>query len=389
LNLVIIWKIKLPATKYLIVAAIISIMFSCTKKEENQSSETEKPLNENVASLNKEQIQNAGIKTALPEKKQISEILKLNGKIDVPPQNIVSISVPLGGYLKTTKLLPGTPVRKGEILAVMEDQQYIQLQQDFLTGKARVAFLESDYQRQKELNKSKSSSDKIFQQAESEYLSQQVMMKSLSEKLRLAGINPDKLSKDNISRSVNIYSPINGYVSKVNVNIGKYVSPTEVLFELINPTDIHLALKVFEKDLDKIKKGQRLLAYTNNTPEKKYECEIILISKDLSMERTAEVHSHFEHYEPGLLPGMFMNADIELNKRNVLVLPDDAIVTFEEKQFVFTPKGKDNFEMKQVKTGTSENGFTEIITKENLDNQPCVVKGAYSILMSIKNKSED
>ena len=375
--------------KYLIVAAIISIMFSCTKMEENQSSETEKPLNENVASPNKEQIQNAGIKTALPEKKQISEILKLNGKIDVPPQNIVSISVPLGGYLKTTKLLPGTPVRKGEILAVMEDQQYIQLQQDFLTGKARVAFLESDYLRQKELNKSKSSSDKIFQQAQSEYLSQQVMMKSLSEKLRLAGINPDKLSKDNISRSVNIYSPINGYVSKVNVNIGKYVSPTEVLFELINPTDIHLALKVFEKDLDKIKKGQRLLAYTNNTPEKKYECEIILISKDLSMERTAEVHSHFEHYEPGLLPGMFMNADIELNKRNVLVLPDDAIVTFEEKQFVFTPKGKDNFEMKQVKTGTSENGFTEIITKENFENQPCVVKGAYSILMSLKNKSED
>ncbi|MBE9463264.1 efflux RND transporter periplasmic adaptor subunit [Dyadobacter subterraneus] len=375
--------------KYLIFAAIVITVLSCSEKEEHQSPETEKPANENIASLNKEQIQNAGIKLSLPEKKQVSEILKLNGKIDVPPQNIVSISVPLGGYLKRTRLLPGTPVKKGEILAVMEDQQYIQLQQDYLTGKARLAFLESDYVRQKDLNKNKSSSDKIFQQAESDYFSQQVMMKSLYEKLRLAGINPDKLSKDNISRSVNIYSPINGYVSKVNVNIGKYVSPTEVLFELINPTDIHLALKVFEKDLDKIKKGQRLLAYTNNNPSKKYECEIILISKDLSIERTAEVHSHFEKYEPGLLPGMFMNADIELNRRTVLVLPDDAIVTFEEKQFVFIPKGKDNFEMKQVKTGTSENGFTEIITKENFDEQLCVVKGAYSLLMLLKNKSED
>lgn len=375
--------------KYLIFAAIICTLLSCSKKEENQPPETEKPANENVASLNKEQIQNASIKLSLPEKKQVSEILKLNGKIDVPPQNIVSISVPLGGYLKRTRLLPGTPVKKGEILAVMEDQQYIQLQQDYLTSKARLAFLESDYVRQKDLNKNKSSSDRIFQQAESDYFSQQVMMKSLYEKLRLAGINPDKLSKDNISRSVNIYSPINGYVSKVNVNIGKYVSPTEVLFELINPTDIHLALKAFEKDLDKIKKGQRLLAYTNNAPAKKYECEIILISKDLSMERTAEVHSHFERYEPELLPGMFMNADIELDKRTVLVLPDDAIVTFEEKQFVFIPKGKDNFEMKQVKTGTSENGFTEIITKENFDKQLCVVKGAYSLLMSLKNKSED
>ena len=315
--------------------------------------------------------------------------MKLNGKIDVPPQNIVSISVPLGGYLKTTKLLPGTRVKKGEILAVMEDQQYIQLQQDYLTGKARVIFLESDYLRQKDLNKNKSSSDKIFQQAESEYQSQQVMMKALYEKLRLAGINPDHLTKDNITRSVSIHSPINGYVSKVNVNIGRYVSPTEVLFELINPTDIHLALKVFEKDLDKIKIGQQILAYTNNNPDKKYNCEIILISKDLSPERTAEVHSHFESYEPELLPGMFMNADIQLNSRSVLVLPDEAIVTYENKQYIFTPKGKSSFEMIHVQAGTSENGFTEIISKHNLENQPCVVNGAYSLLMSLKNKSED
>ncbi|MEO6286008.1 MAG: efflux RND transporter periplasmic adaptor subunit [Dyadobacter sp.] len=375
--------------KYLIFSVLMWFFLSCSKKAENEPVTTEKTIETNVASLSEKQIQNAGITTALPEKKQVSSVLKLNGKIDVPPQNIVSISVPLGGYLQTTKLLPGTRVKKGEILAVMEDQQYIQLQQDYLTGLARAAFLENDYLRQKDLNKSKSSSDKIFQQAESDYQSQQVMMKSLYEKLKLAGINPEKLTKDNISRSVNIRSPINGYVSKVNVNIGRYVSPTDVLFELINPADIHLALKVFEKDLDKIKIGQQILAYTNNAPDKKYQCEIILISRDLSSERTAEVHSHFERYEPDLLPGMFMNADIQLDSRSVLVLPDDAIVTYEDKQYIFIPKGKRSFEMKQVQTKTSENGLTEIITKEPLEDQLCVVKGTYSLLMFLKNKSED
>lgn len=375
--------------KYLICSLLILLFLSCSKKAENGTVITENSADPNVASLDEKQIRNAGIKTALPEKKQISSVLKLNGKIDVPPQNIVSISVPLGGYLKTTKLLPGTRVKKGDVLAVMEDQQYIQLQQDYLTGKARVVFLESDYLRQKDLNKSKSSSDKTFQQAESDYQSQQVMMKALYEKLKLAGINPDHLTKDNITRSISIHSPISGFVSKVNVNIGRYVSATEVLFELINPTDIHLALKVFEKDLDKVKMGQQILAYTNNVPEKKYQCEIILISKDLSPERTAEVHSHFESYEPELLPGMFMNADIQLNSRSVLVLPDDAIVTYEGKQYIFIPKGKSTFEMKQVQTGTSENGFTEIISKQKLDNQLCVVNGAYSLLMSLKNKSEE
>jgi cobalt-zinc-cadmium efflux system membrane fusion protein len=375
--------------KYLLVSLALSTMLSCSKKPDDKTGMVEKPTNENTASLTDEQIQNAGIKTALPEIKQISSVLKLNGKIDVPPQNIVSISVPLGGYLKTTKLLPGTPVRKGQVLAVMEDQQYIQLQQDYLTGKARIAFLESDFLRQKDLNKTKSSSDKIFQQAESDYQSQQVLMKSICEKLRLAGINPDRLTNDNISRSVNILSPINGYVSKINVNIGRYVSPTDVLFELINPTDIHLALKVFEKDLGKIKIGQQIVAYTNNEPDKKYQCEIILISKDLSMERTAEVHSHFERYEPELLPGMFMNADIQLDTRSVLVLPEDAIVTYESKQYVFVPKSNGKFEMKQVQAGTTENGFTEIVSREKLEAQPCVVKGAYSLLMSLKNKSEE
>ncbi|SKB43076.1 efflux RND transporter periplasmic adaptor subunit [Dyadobacter psychrophilus] len=374
--------------KYLIYSVLLGLFVSCSKKAEKEPETTADATATNVASLSEKQIQNAGIVTALPEKKQISSVLKLNGKIDVPPQNIVSISVPLGGYLKTTKLLPGTRVKRGEVLAVMEDQQYIHLQQDYLTGQARVAYLENDYLRQKDLNKNKSSSDKIFQQAESDYQGQQVMMKSLYEKLKLAGIIPEKLTKDNISRSVSIHSPINGYVSKVNVNIGRYVSPTDVLFELINPTDIHLALKVFEKDLDKIKIGQQIMAYTNNAPDKKYPCEIILVSKDLSPERTAEVHSHFEKYEPGLLPGMFMNGDIQLDSRFVLVLPDDAIVSYEDKQFIFTAKGKNSFEMKQVKSGTSENGFTEIVG-EQLENQLCVVKGAYSLLMSLKNKSEE
>ncbi|WP_159476693.1 efflux RND transporter periplasmic adaptor subunit [Dyadobacter sp. 3J3] len=375
--------------KYFLYIALICSIFSCSKKAEQQPAATEKKVNGNLAELTNEQIKNAGIKTALPEKKQISSILKLNGKIDVPPQNMVSISVPLGGYLKTTSLLPGTHVNKGQILAVMEDQQYIQLQQDYLTGKTRIVYLENEYLRQKELNATKSASDKIYQQAESDFRSQQVMVNALYEKLKLTGINPDKLTKDHISRSINIYSPISGYVSKINVNIGKYVSPTEVLFELINPSDIHLALKVFEKDLDKIKIGQKLLAYTNSQTDKKYFCEIILISKDLSSERTADVHCHFEKYEPTLLPGTFMNAEIDLKTTMATVLPEDAIVSYEGKEFIFIPKGAGKFEMTQVKTGETENGFTEIITTTDLANQQCVVKGAYSLLMFLKNKSED
>jgi len=271
----------------------------------------------------------------------------------------------------------------------MEDQQYIQLQHDYLTAKARLNFTTQEFERQKELNQSKASSDKVFQQTESDYITEKINVKSLSEKLKLIGINPDQLNENTISKSINIRSPIAGYVSKVNVNIGKYTQPSEVLFELINPEDIHLALTLFEKDLYKISIGQKVIAYTNGQPDKKYECEIILIGQNLSADRSTEVHSHFEKYDKSLVPGMYMNAEIELKNNKVYALPDESIVRYKNNQYVFIREEEKRYTLVEVKTGDSENGFTEIISGETLSGKDIVVKGAYSLLMLLKNKTQE
>ncbi len=378
--------------KQLIIrSALFLLLAACgeSKKEEQHSNTTKSDTKENLAVLTDAQAKNAGIQTGNLGQHEISAILKVNGKIDVPPQNMVSVSVPLGGYLKSTKLLPGMHVAKGESLAVIEDQQYIQLQQDYLTAKAQFAFTESEYNRQKELNQSKATSDKVFEQTRAAYQTQAVLIRSLEEKLKLIGLHPAKLTVGNITRSINIYSPINGFVSAVNVNIGKYVTPSDVLFELVNPADIHLALTVFEKDLGKLYIGQKLIAYTNTQPDKKYPCTILLISKNLGAERSAEVHCHFERYDKNLVPGMFMNADIEIKSSHANALPNDAIVRFENKQYAFVAKGKNQFEMIEIKAGNSENGFTEIAVDEKLAREIFVLKGAYSLLMKIKNTAED
>ena len=273
----------------------------------------------------------------------------------------------------------------------MEDQQYIQLQQDYLTSKSKLQYLENEYNRQKELNLSKASSDKVFQQTEMDYKTQKIMQSALAEKLRLININPESLNESNLSRSINVYSSIDGFVSKVNVNIGKYVNPSDILFELINPEDIHLNLKVFEKDLDKLSIGQKVSAYNNNQPNKKHPCEIILISQDLSSDRSADVHCHFEDYDKTLVPGMYMNADIELKLANVASINDDAIVGFEGKDYVFISKGNNKFQLLEIVKGSSENNFTEIKTADgkDMDNLQIVTKGAYSLLMQLKNKAEE
>jgi membrane fusion protein, heavy metal efflux system len=366
------------------------ILYSCGNKNATEK-EVNPTINENKITLTEAQFKNAKIQLGKAAKRNISTILKLTGKIDVPPQNMVSVSMPLGGFLKSTKLLPGMQIKKGEILAIMEDQQYIQLQQEYLTAKAKLQFSRSEYNRQKELNQSKASSDKIFQQTEMEYENQKVTVSALAEKLRLININPETLNESTLSRTVNLYSTIDGFVSKVNANIGKYVNSSDVLFELINPADIHLNLKVFEKDLDKLSIGQRLVTFTNNQPEKKYPCEIILISQDLSADRSAEVHCHFDNYDKTLLPGMYMNAEVEIKTFNSSCINDDAIVSYKGKEFVFISKGNSQFEMLEVKKGVSEGNFTQIsfLNGAYILDYELVTSGAYSLLMQLKNKSED
>lgn len=373
---------------FIIITAIL--LASCGAQKQEPAAATTGATVETAVSLNPEQLKNAGIAVGKPEIKPISATLKLSGAIDVPPQNMVSVSFPLGGYLKSSRLLPGMRVRKGEVLAVMEDAQFIQLQQDYLLARANLALSESEFHRQEGLNSEKASSDKVFQQAKHDFETRKIMLRSLEEKLRLIGLNPAELSENNLSRSVSLRSPIDGYVSKVNVNIGKYTAPTDVLFELVNPRDIHLALTVFEKDVAKLAVGQKVMAFTSDNPDKKFPAEIILIGRSLDENRAAEVHCHFEKYDEGsLVPGMFMNAEVEVVTKNATVVPEAAVVRWQNRNFVFTEAGSGTFEMTPVEIGISGNGQMQIIPAGDLSGKNVVLQNAYALLMKMKNSAED
>lgn len=373
-----------------IIALSLFAFASCNSKDKAAIEENTIPENENIVTLTDVQIKNAGIQTGKPVTGKMSSILKVSGLVDVPPQNTVSISFPLGGYLKSTHLLEGTHVRKGQPIAVMEHQSLIQLQEDYLVSQSKTYFLQKEYDRQKLLNVNKSSSDKVFEQTESEYQMQRIITNSLKEKLRLIGLNPEKISENNITRSINIYSPIDGYVSAVNVNIGKFVNPSDILFELVNPNDLHLALKVFEKDIHDIKIGQKIKAYMANNPQKTFEAEVLLVSKNLDANRSAMIHCHFEKPEHELLPGMFLNANIEIISNEAILVPEEAVVRSGDRECIFIDKGNHHFELTQVNTGNASNSKIEIISdKINLLEQNIITTNAYAALMKMQNKGEE
>ncbi|SDD01426.1 efflux RND transporter periplasmic adaptor subunit [Niabella drilacis] len=370
------------------VAVLLGCLTACGRKED-KAPVAAIPRDDSRVILTDAQLQNTPVETMQLSMQQMATLLKLNGKIDVPPQNMISVSTPLGGYLKSTRLLPGMRVAKGEVIAIIENPQFVQLQQDYLTAKSKLHFAALDYNRQKELNQSQASSDKIMQQAQSEMNSQQILMNAIAQQLQLVNIAPATVTPDHIRKSAPVYSSINGYVSKVNVNIGKYVNPSDILFELINPDDIHLNLKVYEKDLAMLKPGLQLIAYTNTDPGKKYTGTIHLISRDVDASGLADIHCHFERYDPGLIPGTYMNAEIQVETALANVLPEESVVDFEGKTYVFVEEKRKNYRLAPVITGTTEKGFVQVQNYKEFSGKNIVTKNAYTLLMKLKNTGDE
>lgn len=368
--------------------AIIVLSVGCKSKTEVVVEQEKEPAD--LVIMTPAQMQNSSIDTGIVSRRSMNTTLRVNGIVDVPPQNIVSISFPLGGYLKSTKLLPGMHVNRGEVIAVMEDPALIQLQQDYLMANARLGFLEKDYERQKMLNKEQVNADKVYQEATSDFMSQKVLVKGLSEKLSLVNINPGRLNESNISRSVAVYSPINGFVSKVNVNIGKYVNPSEVLFELINPADMHAALTVFEKDITRIKPNQNVQVTFVDDPTVIYNCKVLLVNRNIDENRSGLVHCHFETKPSKLLPGMFLNALIQVSDAEVLAVPEEAVVRYGAQDYIFLAVAQNTYKMLPVITGMKENGYVEISHQsENVEGKSIVNQNAYAVLSKMMNKAED
>lgn len=286
--------------------------------------------------------------------------------------------------------LPGQSVKKGEKILVLEDNQFIQIQQDYLNVKAQLLSAEPNYLRQKELNSSKAASDKVLQLAETEYRSLLVAKSALEEKLRLIHIDPVVLTPDHIRRSITITAPFDGVVSRVLVNKGKYVSASDVLVELINPQGLLLNIKIFEKDWPKVAVGQLVQAYTNENPERKIQARIVtkgnIINDDGSAEIIAKV---IDRGTVKLVAGLYVNAALNLENIETYTILENAVVSFSGKNYVFVFKDNNVFDMTEVEIGKTRDGKTEIVNYQTISDKRIVGKGAYALLMEAKNKAEE
>jgi membrane fusion protein, heavy metal efflux system len=361
------------------------LSFSCS------SQQVEAPITieeSSVIRLSDMQLKNAEIEIENPQLRELSEIIKAMGSIDLPPTHRLALSVPIGGIVTEIDLLPGMKIKKGQELVTLRDMKYLELKESYLLTNLEWNKIKSEFTRYKILKEQEAVSEKQFKEMESTYLQLEIKRASLKSQLNTLGIAPEKLNAENLNPNLTIYSPVDGYVSNIHISKGEYVNPDRPMLELIDPSDIHLTMNILESDLGKLAEELPFNAVSNTFPDKIYPGHILLIGKDLDENRMVEVHAHFEKEHPELLAGMSMNVTIHSKKLSVLTVSESAVIQFGAVHYLFIQKGTNEFEGIEVEPGISENGFVEIKTK--LDPKSKVVsKGSYTLLMKWKNAAEE
>jgi cobalt-zinc-cadmium efflux system membrane fusion protein len=325
-------------TKIIIALMAIATLMSCSNKNkvENHGEEHEEHGPEGVVVLNEKQRDALKLKLGTFQMRNLTTVVKTNGQLEVPPANSADITAVIGGNVKEIKVFHGDRVTKGQTLAVLEHPDYITLQEEFAETANRLEFLEQEFERQKELFENNVGAGRDFQLAKSEYNTAKAKYAGLSSRLQLVNLSPDKVKEGIISNTVNIISPINGFVNEVNIKVGSYVNAKDVILEITDNSAIHADFMVYEKDVHLVKEGQKVHFTVSNRPEEELTATVFAIAKEFEANsRAVHVHAKINEKVSGLIPGMYISGHLHTDEKYTRTLPNDAIVAEGTKSFIF------------------------------------------------------
>lgn len=399
---------------FIITFIVIPAFFllSCGgKKAETESKPTAEPTEQHGeaqgTSLTAEQMKSIGIESGSIEQKQLTASLKTNGVLRVPNQNRATVNSVYSGVIKTLPVQAGNTIRKGQVIATVSNPEFVQVQSDYLNVAAKIGLAELEVSRQRELNAGNAGALKNLQAAETELRTLRTAKSTYEQQIRLMGINPGRLSNGKLVSTLAITSPISGVVSNVKVAIGSYIDVTTTIAEIVDNSQLHLDLFVYEKDLPRLKDNQQIHFTLTNNPGKEYDAQIYSLGSSFEGESKAvTVHAKVQGDKTGLIDGMNITAVISLDKSTVPAVPADAIVTLQGKDYIFlvsdakphaakkeeghkeghAEENSVSFEIIPVVKGTTDVGYTEItLLKEIPKDAKIVTKGAFFVLAKMTN----
>lgn len=396
----------------LVAIAIALILYFSLRHTENDGhnhdgEKTEKEPKEVATAkeveLNEAQYKAAGVELGTFAMKNLSEVVNANGYTKLPPQNQADVSVHLTGIVKSINVIEGQAVKKGQVLATIESPEFAKLQEAYQTSKSNLEFLTLEYERQKTLSEENVNSKKVFQKTKADFETEKARLSSLKQQLNLLNLS----GSTNLGSIMPVVAPISGYITEINIKIGSNAEVGKPLLSIVDNSQLHVDLLVYEKDLQKVKPGQNIRFVLTNQDNTEIKGKVFNVGKAFENEtKSVAVHADIINKSQTLIPGMYVNALIDVGARDVQALPLDAIVKAEGREFIFileegheeeahdSEEGHSHedghkheeagkmyhFQRIEVKTGTSQLGYVQVSVLQKIDaNAKIVLKGAYYI----------
>lgn len=357
--------------------------------EENHTESEAHGHEEEEIALNKLQMQKIGLELGGFEQKNLKSVIKVNGVLEIPPQNKASVSSLLQGIVKKIHVRPGQYVKRGGLLASIQHTELVDWQEQLLVAEGELTFLTKEHERQKSLVEKEIAAQKQFEKVSSDLKIAQAHRLALRSKLNMVGINPDKIGEKMIS-TIGLRSPMGGFVKHIGVNTGTYVQSNQELFDIVDNHHIHIDLRVFEKDLPFVSIGQKIDFSLQSKPGEVMQANIFSIGKAMNeQDRTVMVHAEIDYKGDQLLPGMYVEARIIKSNQTVMALPESAITKDKGLDFIFikeeTSGDETHFQKVQVITGGKDIGYIEVDPMISLTgSEEVVVKGAFFLMAQTK-----
>ena len=327
--------------------------------------------------------------------RNLTTVIKTNGRLSVPPSATADVTIAIGGNVKKIYVFEGDKVKKGQLLATLEHPNYISLQEDFAQVANQLDFSKTEYERQEELYKNNAGSGKDFQKAKSDYFSLKAKYSGLKARLKMLNISTANIKHGEISNSVKILSPISGFINEVNVSVGSFVDSADKLFTIKDNSQLHADFLIFEKDISKLKIGQKIHFVGSGSPDKEFTADIFAIGKEFETNsRSVKVHAKIDGDKTYLIPGMYVSGHLHTDKVVTKTLPNAAIVSEGTKSYIFIldedhkEEGKDTFKQIEVVTGRKDDGYTEVKLMEEISKNAKIVMNVAYYLLADMGKGE-
>jgi len=323
----------------------------------------------------------------------LSGVVEANGKLEVPPQHEATVTAVVGGNITSIKVIEGDKVNKGQVLAYLSHPDLTEIQTKYITAYNRSEYLEQEYNRQKKLFEEKVGSGKTLQEIKSDYFSIKGEVKGYEAQLRQLNLNVGKIRKGDVYEQVPVVSPIDGYIEKVLIQLGQYIQPQTGMFKIVNIQHIHADLMVFEKDVYKVKKGQKVSFTVQSVPDSHLSAKIYSVGKQFEQNPKAiHVHAEIEQKNEFLIPGMYINGKIHMESKTLKSLPKEAIIEEEGKPYIFIAEQHNEdgetewaFKPVEIRTGITDEGWVEINLLEPLpDGVKVAWNNAYYLISEMK-----